>query len=120
MSDESRLDYGTVDVELGGKIYKLKPTANAARAIARAFGGLAGAEAAIIKLDTAAIETVVIAGIGTTSKGGQEKLRDMIFAAGYLNFVAPCREYLYCLSNPSGEPIKSIGDDVDGEDLGND
>lgn len=97
----SRIDYGQVDIDLGGEVYTLKPTPAAILKINRQFGGLRSAMERVRDIDVDAVAVIVAAGAGL---GGREAkdMPERIAAEGVASLAGPVSEYLAYLLNPSG------------------
>lgn len=102
MGDKPRYLHGQVTLALGGTDYTLLPTPEAYDKIDREFGGIVQAIERVRSLSLHAVSRMVIIGIGTTSKGGQEKLKQLVFEAGVARVGPAIIEYLLALANPAG------------------
>lgn len=98
----SRIDYGQIDVDLGGEVYTLTPTVTAIQKIDRQFGGLRAAMQQVAGLSPDAACAIIAAGAGLGQRQAQA-LPGLVFAAGIVNVAGPVSEYLMALLNPSGE-----------------
>lgn len=110
MTDTPRHQHGSIEVELGGKTYTLRTTIEAADKIDREFGGVMQAIDRVRSLSLAAVSRIVIIGIGTTSKGGQETLRQAVFDAGIANVGPAAVQFLLALVNPGGTKVEDDGE----------
>ena len=105
----SKVDYGTVEVEVGDETYVLSPTIECVRKMKR--WGLATPLAAIEAcrgFDPETLAIVLVAGAGK----GQKEISDMtesVHYAGTVNVAPKIIEFLALLMNPTGR-------DVDGDE----
>lgn len=114
MSKNSRANYGTVEVEIGGKQYTLKPTLLAVDKICKQWPGGMSEAIAAIQDPLRAIRScsfVIAAGAGIPSSE-VESLADEVFSEGIAAVQEPTVKYLLLLINPTG---KSKEDEASGE-----
>lgn len=99
----SRVDYGTVEVVLGGDSFTLTPTLNAMRAIKMRWPdeGIQDAIQACRSMDADDLAFIVAAGAGMDSKEAKS-LPDKVFSAGVGSVAPDAVKYLMLLLNPSG------------------
>ena len=107
----SRSTYGTVEVDINGKSYELKPTLKAYEQIESRMGGLRQAIESVSSMSIEVLASIVAIGAGRGMKDLQ-KVKEDIFAEGALNVLPKVTEYLMLLLNPSGK------DDIEGESSG--
>jgi len=104
----SRLDYGTVDVEIGDETFTLKPTLECARQIKQAgLGGPIQAIKALQDFDADILAVVVAAGAGI----GRKKVDDLaekIHTAGTINVAPKVIEFVGKLINPTGRDLDEV------------
>ena len=99
-----RASHGQHELQLGEKTYTLKPTIACYEIIDDKFGGALGAIDALRSGGLNAATTIACAGIGTTSKGGKEHVKQAIFEAGVTNVAATLVQFLSTLAaNPTGK-----------------
>lgn len=111
----SRVTYGTVDVEIGGETYTLKPTLKAMDKIqGRWPEGLRGAIAASSGLGARDLAFIVAAGTGMGAREAKD-LPEAIFDDGTVHVAAPVIEYLSLLINPTGREDAEVEKDESGE-----
>ncbi|MCR8932793.1 MULTISPECIES: hypothetical protein [unclassified Pseudomonas] len=97
----SKTLYGTVEVELDGETYTLKPTLEAVRAIEAHFGGLRGASQAINALSVDGCAVIIAGGAGLKGKDA-EAVAEQVWQAGVLEVSVQLNAYLVALYNPRG------------------
>ena len=111
----SRVDYGTVDVEVGKDTYTLKPTLECARQIkAAGLGGPIQAIKALQDFDADILAVVIAAGAGI----GRKKVDDLaekIHFAGTINVAPKVIEFVGMLINPTGRDAVEEKDSPKGE-----
>lgn len=100
---EPRHLHGTVELVLDDRTYKLRPTMDAADRIDREFGGIGPALERVRAMSVGAIANLVIIGVGTTSKGGKEKLKELVWQEGVAAVAPAVVEFLLGLLDPSGK-----------------
>ena len=104
----SKIDYGTVEVEVGDETYVLSPTIECVRRMKR--WGLATPLAAIEAcrgFDPETLAIVLAAGAGKGQKDISD-LTEKVHYAGTVNVAPKIIEFLALLMNPTG---KEIGED---------
>jgi len=100
----SRLDYGTVEITLGGKVYTLEPTLNCSRNLKK-FGlgpPRMAAEKCAASLDADDMAIVVCAGANLDRKD-IDKIAHAIHGEGVVQVAAPIIDFLAMLLNPTGK-----------------
>lgn len=103
----SRVDYGQVEIDLGGEVVTLKPTLSAMQRIDRHFGSIREAINQVGQLSFDAVAFVITAGAGLSGKDARD-LPEQVFAAGVMRVAGKAAEYLALLLNPTGK--QSVGD----------
>lgn len=99
----SRMDHATVELDLDGEIYELRPTLQAMRTISRHFGGIRAAMERIGGLDFDALSTVIAAGSGIKGRGkDRDRMEEALFGTGVAQATGPVAEYLSGLLDPTG------------------
>ncbi|KAB0489794.1 hypothetical protein [Pseudomonas vancouverensis] len=93
--------YGTVQIDLDGEAYTLKPTLGAVRAIESHFGGLRGASQAINALSVDGCAVIIASGAGLTGKAA-EGVAEQVWQTGVLKVSVQLNAYLVALYNPKG------------------
>lgn len=105
----SRINYGQVEVDLGGEVYTLKPTPGAILSINSRFGGLRNAAERVYALDVGAVADIITDGAGVGRKH-REAIAEQVAAAGVANVAGPVAEYIGLIMNPSGREPDDEGD----------
>jgi hypothetical protein len=106
----SRVDYGQVEVELGGEVLTLRPTLDALEKIDRQFGSIREAASKVRSLNLGALVAVIAWGAELSPREAKA-LPQQVFDAGIVNVAPLVNEYLAYLLNPSG----ASGEESDGE-----
>ena len=109
----TKLNSGNIPLDLGGRRYELKATLEAAEKIDDLFGGVIPAIDEVRKMKTTAIVQLVVIGVGTKSKGGIEKLRQMIYDEGLATVAPAVVRFLVKILNPNADDE----DDLDPADV---
>jgi len=98
----SRAKHGTIDVEINGKQYTMKPTLAAYEKIETRMGGLRQAIESCSNMSIDSLTYIVAAACGIGNKE-ISNLKEEIFQEGALNVLPSVTEYLMKLLNPSGK-----------------
>ena len=111
----SKLNHGTIVVEVGSNTYTLKPTLRAARAIESRFGGILPALTAIGNANVSLIAVIIAAGAGidTNKRKEVERVEEDVFEGGVVkvgNQVAP---FIKALLNPGGKTDEELAEASD-------
>ena len=114
----SRVDYGSVDVKVGGEVHTLSPTIDCVRKLKRwGLGSPIEAIEACRKFDPDTLAVVLAAGSGQGQKQ-LEPLAKAIHDEGTITVTAPVIEFLQMLFNPTGKDLDeedAKGDETEGE-----
>ena len=111
----SKVDYGTVEVEVGDEVYVLSPTIECVRKMKR--WGLATPLAAIEAcrgFDPETLAIVIAAGAGK----GQKEISDLtesVHYSGTVNVAPKIIEFLALLMNPTGKDAEDSKEPAEGE-----
>lgn len=107
---EPQAGAGNVVIKLGDQEVTLRPSLQAAITLSGGRGGMSVLTERCLNLEFAAIQSIIIAGMGgKTSKD----LPELIYQAGILDLSAPCIKFLHIVSN-GGRPIDDDDDDEGG------
>lgn len=98
----SRTDYGTVELDIGGTLYTLKPTLAAYQKIDSRMGGLRQAIESCGNMSIDGVVFIIAAGAGIGQRE-MPKLAEEVFAAGTSTLIPKVSEYIMLLLNPSGK-----------------
>lgn len=98
----SRAKHGTVEIDINGKSYTLKPTLSAYEKIETRMGGLRQAIENCSNMSLDGLTYIVAAACNIGAKD-QKELKENIFEEGTLNVLPKVTEYLMKLLNPSGK-----------------
>lgn len=103
---------GEIEVTLGGKVEKLRPTFRAAKAVNALGGadGFSGVFRRIIALDLEMLSAVIAAGLNKKP----DDVAEDVFKAGVAKLTQPASEFVSLLAN-GGRPPAPEGEDEPGE-----
>lgn len=111
----SRVDYGTVEISVGGETYTLTPTLDCVRKLKRwGLGSPLKAIEACREFEADTLAIVIAAGAGKGQKEF-EPLAQAIHDAGTVNVTATVIEFLTLLLNPTGKERTNEEDKPEGE-----
>lgn len=116
MGKDSRVEYGTVEFEMGGKDYVLKPSVRALHLVLKKWGnGMEGALPAMGDPLLAIPSTAFLIAVGTgkTDREQMEEIEEAVFAEGVGNVQQYAMRFLTLLMNPTGK--KSEEEEESGE-----
>lgn len=111
--NEPRYNYGTVELEMDGRTFILRPTLEASDKIDREFGGVRGAAQQVAAMNLTAIARIVAIAVGTPSRKGEEALREKIHYTGRITVAEKVGEYLMKLNDPTGKMAEEDESEVD-------
>lgn len=104
----------SVDIELGGRTYHLKPSLGATRRLSRLKGGFQGVFEGIIAQDFDLYATVIKAGLESEKNLSDKDLENYVYEAGIVNLIDPVAKYVRCLQNGGKlEETESASSDSD-------
>lgn len=104
----------TVEIEMGDKIYALRPKLGVMRAVSRLQGGFVGVLRKINDRDYDTMANIICLGTGATSKAATEEAEEAIFAHGIDELVKPLTRYVLVLMNGGRDPdLKTAKVDAD-------
>lgn len=103
---------GNIEIQLGDKIYELKPSLEACLAISRLKGGLFEVRRKIAALDFDTIADVIGFGIGVNPSQRQRMLPKLVYEAGLFDLSGPCIDYVLMVGNKG----KAFDDEKPGDD----
>jgi len=111
----SKVDYGTVEINIGKETYVLSPTIECVRKMKR-WGLSTPLEAmqACRGFDPETLATVIVAGSGKGQKD-INPMTDDVHYAGTVNVAPKVIEFLALLMNPTGREIEDKEDADEGE-----
>jgi hypothetical protein len=97
--------HGTIDVDINGTQYVLRPTLDAYRKIQVRFGGLRGALESLTQLNIEHISHIIAAGAG---KGRREipDIENDVFEHGIGDVTELVAPFVTALFNPRGDEVK--------------
>jgi len=98
----SRVDRGSIDVEIDGEVYELRPTLSAFKKIQTRFGGLRGALEAITQMNSEHLANIVAAGTGA-GRRDIDKIEEGIFNEGIGSVTESLVPFVTALFNPRGD-----------------
>lgn len=98
----SRVNRGTVEVEIDGEVYELRPTLDAFKKIQARFGGLRGALEAIAQMNSEHLANIIVAG-SNAPRRDLAKIEEQIFNEGLASVTEAIAPFVTTLFNPRGD-----------------
>jgi hypothetical protein len=98
----SRVDRGTIELEMDGEVYELRPTLEAFKKIQARFGGLRGALEAIGQMNSEHLANIILAGTSGPRRD-LAKIEEQIFNEGLATVTEAIAPFVTTLFNPRGD-----------------
>lgn len=98
----SKVKRGTVELDLDGEVYELRPTLSAYEKIEARFGGLRGALEAMTRISVTDLAHVIAAGSGKGQRDMQ-KIKEGVFNQGVDSVTEQVGPFVLALFNPRGD-----------------